>query len=104
MHSLDKKTSTQFTNYAIPMDGTAGHSFFSSDPLNSILNTIFFLWAEGIQSSKITGINAGHPFSGYSQQVKAVCVQHNGCNVLGVNRIKSVTEHPRGAKGIFNGL
>ena len=64
----------------------------------------FFLWAEGIQSSKITGINAGHPFSGYSQQVKAVCVQHNGRNVLGVNRIKSVTEHPRGAKGIFNGL
>ena len=42
LHSLDKKTSTQFTNYAIPMDGTAGHSFFSSDPLNSILNTIFF--------------------------------------------------------------
>ena len=80
------------------MDGTAGHSFFSSDPLNSILNTIFFLWAEGIQSSKITGINAGH------QEVKAVCMQHNRCNVLGVNRIKSVTEHPRGAKGIFNGL
>ena len=58
----------------------------------------------GDSIQKITGLNVGNPFNGYIQQVKAVYMQHKGCNDLGVHRIKCVTEHPRGGKDVFNGL